>query len=364
MATKDDILNNSGIGSGKTNMQLNADRVATPEPQQQRDLLTNNNRTATEAISPPPIPTLKQPAQNLSQVPERLSYAEIFQRMHPYHSPTPEELEKEKKKKKREAIFSAIGDGISALSNLYFTTQYAPNTYDPKNSLSAKSRERWDKLNKEREHNQRQYMEEYLRAVAMDESNKKDERNWRHKLEREGIEDERYNINEKRNKEMENLNERLKQHQITSAKYKAEQERIAAKYAEDYEMSKIGKNKASSSASQARANYYNNGGGSGGKKPTLRIGSKIHTYDTNQDYERAIQGYAKEYGIPLYTVVKTTGKYGREQTSTPHRKPLNQLAAEVEDKATQINEKESYRIQPKGATPRTEQKLTTIPPLN
>lgn len=122
----------------------------------------------------------------------RMSYVEMFQKMSPYKPPTEEELEKERKKEKREKIFAAIGDGIAALSNLFFTTQGAPNAYDPKNSLSAKAQERWDKLKKEREENGRYYTAAYMQAMKNDEEGARDDRNWRHQLEREGVQDKRY----------------------------------------------------------------------------------------------------------------------------------------------------------------------------
>ena len=122
----------------------------------------------------------------------RMSYVEMFQKMSPYKPPTDEELEKERKKEKREKIFAAIGDGIAALSNLFFTTQGAPNAYDPKNSLSAKAQERWDKLKKEREENGRYYTAAYMQAMKNDEEGARDDRNWRHQLEREGVQDQRY----------------------------------------------------------------------------------------------------------------------------------------------------------------------------
>ena len=119
----------------------------------------------------------------------RMSYVEMFQKMSPYKPPTEEELEKERKKEKREKIFAAIGDGIAALSNLFFTTQGAPNAYDPKNSLSAKAQERWDKLKKERDENSRYYTAAYMQAMKNDEEGARDERNWKRLLERDSRQD-------------------------------------------------------------------------------------------------------------------------------------------------------------------------------
>ena len=63
---------------------------------------------------------------------------------------TPEEQEKLEKKRKRDALFAAIGDGVSALSNLYFTTKGSPSA-DQSKSLSKAIRERDDKEDKEYE---------------------------------------------------------------------------------------------------------------------------------------------------------------------------------------------------------------------
>lgn len=75
-----------------------------------------------------------------------------------YAPPSAEEVEKEHKRQKRRALFAAIGDGVSALSNLYFTTRGAPSTnIDPRDTLSARAQERYDKFKKEREENRDRY---------------------------------------------------------------------------------------------------------------------------------------------------------------------------------------------------------------
>lgn len=98
-----------------------------------------------------------------------MKYADMFAAMEPYKEPTKEELEKERKKEKRERLFAAIGDGISALSNLFFTTQYAPNMYDPnKETNSERVENYWTKLRDEREANRRRYVDGYLKAKQAD----------------------------------------------------------------------------------------------------------------------------------------------------------------------------------------------------
>lgn len=105
---------------------------------------------------------------------------EIIQRLNP--QPSQEELEKERKKQKREQIFSAISDGISALSNLYFTTQYAPNMYTGRNTASDKTRNKWANLAKERDANMNAYIRMLMEAQKADDAYNDKERSWRRTL--------------------------------------------------------------------------------------------------------------------------------------------------------------------------------------
>lgn len=65
---------------------------------------------------------------------------------------TEEERKKRERAEKRNALFAAIGDGVSALSNLYFTTKGSPSA-DQSKSLSKAESDRKDKARKERENN-------------------------------------------------------------------------------------------------------------------------------------------------------------------------------------------------------------------
>jgi DNA repair exonuclease SbcCD ATPase subunit len=74
-----------------------------------------------------------------------------------------EELRKRQQRRdNRGKLFRTLGDGIAAMSNLYFATKGAPSvTYDPKGSLSARAVERWDKMEAlRREEEQKQYVRE------------------------------------------------------------------------------------------------------------------------------------------------------------------------------------------------------------
>ena len=150
----------------------------------------------TSATSPESI----QKESATPKVQKTMTYEEMFRMSNPYTPPTPEELEKERKKKKREAIFAAISDGVSALANLYFTSQGALNSYDPKNSMSSKVKKRWDDLEKEREGKNKEYYQGYMRARMADDEVARDNRNWEYKVGRDKLADERYTAEQAENK--------------------------------------------------------------------------------------------------------------------------------------------------------------------
>lgn len=208
-----------------------------------------------------PLPTA-QPTPVGAQAPEapqpkKMSYFDMFQRMSPYKPPTAEELENARKKEKRDKVFAAIGDGIAALSNLYFTTKGAPNAFDPRNSLSAKARERWKKLNKEREENARYYMQEAMKAQALDDDRDDKDRSYMSKLQNDY---RNYLLKlsaDNRAAELHDLDKQLRQGKINEQTYKAKKAEVEAKYAEDNQKSVIAKNKAAAKASNASANNSN-----------------------------------------------------------------------------------------------------------
>ena len=106
---------------------------------------------------------------------------------------TPEEKAAEAKRERRAKIFSAIGDGISALANVYFTSKGAPDMYNPSTSMSAKTKAYWDKLNAERKANEDKYNDLLLGAYKADKADKDAKDKWQQQLEQWKIEMERKN---------------------------------------------------------------------------------------------------------------------------------------------------------------------------
>ena len=247
-----------------------------------------------------------------------LSYAELYEVMNPRE--TAEDKARREKKEKREKVFSAIGDGISALSNLFYTTRYAPNMYDYSKGLSTKARDRWERINARKDAENRDWVNGYMRALQLDDAKDKDERAWQNTLERQAKQDEkdakaeeRAAAKAKQDADMAELNMLLMAGKIDAQQWDAEKKKIEAQYAPQLQEAELKRKKAqtnasnaSAGASSARADYYRNGG-SGSKKDhsSLDLEDGIEEYATKEDYERAVEKWAKEYGIPTVEVQVT-----------------------------------------------------------
>jgi len=161
---------------------------------------TESPQLAQQDGSMPPVTTVPGQAEQMTQTgePKKMTYVEMLQQMSPYKPPTEEELAHERKRRKSQAIFSAIGDGISALSNLYFTTQGAPSMFDGKTTLSSTAQKRWDKIDAERKANSEKYISAYMQAKQADDAAERDDRNWKRQIERDALADKRYEAEQAR----------------------------------------------------------------------------------------------------------------------------------------------------------------------
>lgn len=84
-----------------------------------------------------------------------------------YRVRTPQEIEAQRKADKRNALFAAIGDGVSALSNLYFTTKGAPSVERGGKTLSEAQQAASDKWWKDEKEAREAYIRDLLRALRL-----------------------------------------------------------------------------------------------------------------------------------------------------------------------------------------------------
>lgn len=110
------------------------------------------------------------------QQPKQMSYAELYKAMQEGNVETPEQRKARERRERNEAIIRSVGDGISALSDLYFATKNGAKGFvmrDPNNSLTAQLNERKKRLDAERKEREKLYLAGYQRAQALDEEARK-----------------------------------------------------------------------------------------------------------------------------------------------------------------------------------------------
>lgn len=191
---------------------------------------------------------------------------------------TPEEKAAEAKRERRTKIFSAIGDGISALANLYFTSKGAPDMYNPSTSMSAKTKAYWDKLNAERKANEDKYNDLLLGAYKADNADRDAKDKWQQQLEQWKIEMERKNEAEtyKRGKD------------AADAKYRKEKDDADRTSREKIAASQIeaANRRAAADRSQRQTQFDIRYGGKGGgnkSKYTFSLGRGKGTVSVDSD---------------------------------------------------------------------------------
>ena len=110
------------------------------------------------------------------QQPRQMGYTEMFKAMQEDNIETPEQRKARERRERNEAIIRSVGDGISALSDLYFATKNGAKGFvmrDPKNSLTARFNKRKKRLDAERKEREKLYLAGYQRAQALDEEARK-----------------------------------------------------------------------------------------------------------------------------------------------------------------------------------------------
>ena len=104
------------------------------------------------------------------------SYAELIpqleKRMAEYKPLSEDELKKLRRRQKAEGIISGISDAAQSVANLIFTHHYAPNMYNPKEGMSAKAKERFEKEKAQREADADKYLQYALTIGKMKDADK------------------------------------------------------------------------------------------------------------------------------------------------------------------------------------------------
>lgn len=120
---------------------------------------------ATPKITPKTTDTAPSTTTPATEGEEYHTYRDIFAKLAPQTSD--EDKKKQMRRERRKAIVSALGDGLSALSNLYFTTKGAPDQ-GLKPGMTDAAKKRMDDLRAKWQAEKDKYQDLMLKGLEMD----------------------------------------------------------------------------------------------------------------------------------------------------------------------------------------------------
>lgn len=119
----------------------------------------------------PSVPIVK----NDEPQPKQLSYADMYKMLNPEREETAEQKANREKKERTKARIAALGDGLRALSNIYFSTKGARVVHNPESDMTKVVNKRKEYMDAQRERNRAAWLVGYQRAMALDEEARKND---------------------------------------------------------------------------------------------------------------------------------------------------------------------------------------------
>ena len=222
-----------------------------------------------------------------------------------YAPETEDERKKRVKRERANAIIAALGDGISAISNMVTSSKGAPSMYEAQNGMLPKWRERYDKAKaarKEREDN-------YLNYTAKMQELANQNSEWRRKIAIDEANQDRLDAELARKQALAaaqagRIAAQNAKDEVMTAYYKTKEEYISLGYDLD---------KAESAARVAKDKAYTekakrSGTGTSGKKGG---GSKS---SAGKDYtETTTRDYVDQWGTPRHTTTTKQRTYKKDK---------------------------------------------------
>jgi hypothetical protein len=119
----------------------------------------------------PSVPIVKK--EEPKPQPKQLSYADMYKMLNPELNETAEQRANREKKERTKARIAALGDGLRALSNIYFATKGAKVIHNPESDMTKAVNKRKAYMDEQREKNRASWLAGYQRALALDEEARK-----------------------------------------------------------------------------------------------------------------------------------------------------------------------------------------------
>lgn len=292
------------------------------------------------------IPVAKKDAPK-QETPRQLSYADMFKMLNPDSGDETDEQRQAREKRERlNTKISAIGDGLRALANIYFSTKGAKVIHNPQSDLTVNAIKRKELMDEQRKQNRAQWLSGYQRALALDEEAHKNDMNLAEQVryhdqlaanrDRVGDQNDRridqnqqkidlaklkYTNDEKYKQDLLNIKELLAKGQITRWEAQSATDRLRAEMASSKARASSGGNKATNGYWYE---YYDMMATPEGKKKIEEVMRNHRTGKVSQKNIKYIMDKVKGRNTTASapsTTTKPSG--GRRQTSTakPSAKP-------------------------------------------
>ena len=232
-------------------------------------------------------------------------FEETFRKANPNPELTPEERKKKEKQEKAEKLenfFGKVGNLVSGLSNLYFTTKYAPSAYQKQSDDTNRLNDKWERYWLDEEAKKKAWARDLGTAVAKDVDNNNKQRQWWANMEQKQKESQR--------------KEQIANAQIGRLQAMQEGDKAKAKYWEAREKALADGLDIDAAEAQAKAEYYralgrkadaaadkvrNEIGDGTGNRYYGTYGGK--RYATKADYDKAVLEDAKRRGVNIRQTV-------------------------------------------------------------
>ena len=287
---------------------------------------------------------------------------------------TEEQKAKREKKEKREKLFAAITDGLSALSNVYFTTQYAPNMASNKTLTGAVS-EKYERMKAEREADRDKYLN--MLKMKADNLGRLGDMDDAKKARRVALIKSAYDLeikqdeNARKNRESDN---KIFKGIADANKANAETDLIKVRTVElpkteqskrDLNAANIKKANADTSRSYAQASKARVEAAATRKKAereggkyTLNLGKKgVLTFKNEKEYYKNAVKYAEKLGVPIANIEgEIRDRKGKiTKKGTVKYKPMDVVAGYVESVAEKFDWGDTAAAPKPAPAPKTQQ---------
>ena len=248
-------------------------------------------------------------ATNNTGTPKGYSESHVFEETFRKSNPNPELTDEERKKKEKqekaeklENFFGKVGNLVSGLSNLYFTTKGAPSAYQKQNDDTKQLSDKWERYWIDEEAKKKAWARDLGTAVAKDVDNNNKQRQWWANMEQKQKESQR--------------KEQIANAQIGRLQALQEGDKAKAKYWEARERALADGLDIDAAEAQAKAEYYralgrkadaaadkvrNEIGGGTGNRYYGEYGGK--RYATKADYDKAVLEDARRRGVNIRQTV-------------------------------------------------------------